>query len=120
MMSLLNKYRKIIAYSVLFAYLFLISLTIFHYHHVDIQTGNYKLSNNVNRTNSNPLDSRDDLTHECMVQQFASTVIDYNFTHVFNFIQQNAEQNFSFLSIINSQPKPLYNSNQHRAPPNFL
>lgn len=119
-MFLLNKYRKIIAFSVLITYLFLVSLTIFHYHHVDIQNGNYKLENDVNRTNSNPLDSRDDLTHECMVQQFASTVIDYNFTHVFNFIQQNGKQDYSFFSIVNFQPKPYYNSNQLRAPPKFV
>lgn len=120
MMFLLNKYRKKITYSVLFPYLFLVSLTIFHYHHVDIQNGNYKFENDVSRTNSNPLDSRDDLTHECMVQQFASTVIDYNFTHVFKFVQKYYKQDYSFFNIISLQPKPHYNSNQHRAPPILL
>ncbi len=119
-MFILNKYRKKITYFVLIPYLFLVSLTIFHYHHVDIQNGDYKFENEFSGRNSNPLDSRDDLTHECMVQQFASTIINYSFTGVFNFVQEYGTQDYSFFKITSLQTKPLYNSNQHRAPPILL
>ena len=113
----LDKYRRKFASVVLVSYLFLVSLTIFHYHHVNIQNGNYRLENNCGATGSNPLDKRDDLTHECTIQQFANTILNYSFTTVFNIIENTGKQDFSLNEILPPTSLPHYNSNPHRAPP---
>ncbi len=119
MISILNKYRKNYSYIILASYLFLIALTVFHYHHVDIQNGNSKIENN-NGSQNDPFDKIIDLTHECTIQQFANTVINYDFTGVFNLINIKTAQSFSFDKILRLTARPIYNSNPHRAPPYSL
>ncbi len=112
-----HKYRKEFAAVMLLSYLFLISLSICHYHHVDIIEGNYSLENGCAGTDSNPFDKLIDSTHECMIQQFAHTVLDYNHIKVFNFVQNTGEQEFSIKEINQHPLDSHYDSNPHRGPP---
>ena len=88
-------------YAALFSYLFLVSLTIFHYHHVDMNEGNYAFAN-YSDTGESPFDKIIDLTHECMIQQFAGTVI--NLTHLdgLNLLRLNNSEKFSFTVSVSS------------------
>jgi hypothetical protein len=119
MINKIDKYRSRYAWVILASYLVLVGLTIFHYHHVNIENGCYKIVNDGG-SETNPFDRIIDLTHECTVQQFANTVIIYNFSGIFNLINNKVEQNFSFDKTLYFQTPLLYNSNPHRAPPNFI
>ncbi|MCL5029394.1 MAG: hypothetical protein M1480_10320 [Bacteroidetes bacterium] len=110
------KYRKLFANIFLATYILFIGLTIIHYHHIDIQNDNYKIVN-TNGTESNLFDKLVDLTHECTVQQFASTIIDFNFAAVFNSFEDKSEQEFLKNEIIKLPSFTQYNNNPHRAPP---
>lgn len=114
-----HKYRKDYAAVMLLAYLFLVSLSIFHYHHVDLQEGNLKIESGCAETGSNPFDRLIDFNHECMIQQFAHTVLDYNHITVFNFVQNTGEQEFISNEIIQYPSYSHYNSNPFRAPPSI-
>ncbi len=113
----LDKYRRQYSTALLLPYLFLVGLSILHYHNIDIQNGNYKLAKQVNDGKPNPLDPRDDLTHECTIMQFASTVLNYSFSSVLSFIKNTGEENLPSISKITFTFEPHYNSNPHRAPP---
>ena len=119
MFNKIYKYRNQYASLILASYLVLVGLTIFHFHHVDIENGYYKIVNEGSGE-TNPFDKIIDLTHECTVQQFANTVINYNFIGIFNLINNNVEQNFSFDKTSYIQTPLLYNSNPHRAPPDSI
>ena len=119
MFKVLVKYRKRYITALLLPYLFLVGLSILHYHHVDIQLGNYKIERHVNEGTANPLDSRDDLTHECVIMQFARTVLNYSFSSTLSFIKNTGEENFQLVKVFSFSFKLHYNSNPHRAPPSF-
>ena len=89
----LNKYRKKLTAVILTSYLLLVSVSILHYHHIDMQMGNYNFTRSSNDTCNDPFDKLVDITHECAVQQFTSTVINYNFITVFNVTKETSVQN---------------------------
>ncbi len=112
-----QKYRKHYAAVMLLSYLLLVSLSIFHYHHVDLQEGNFKIESGCTDTGSNPFDKEIDLTHECTIQLFTHSVLDYNFKTEFNIVQNRGEQEFSFNEIIQHPSNIHYYNNPLRAPP---
>jgi len=120
MFTLLDKYRQRYAVTLLLPYLFLVGLSIFHYHNIDIQNGNYKLINHTNEGRTNPLDSREDLTHDCTIMQFANTVLNYNFTSVLGFIKNTGVENISVNVKVYFNYELHFNSNPHRAPPSII
>ena len=112
-----HKYRKEFAAIMLLSYLFLVSLSIFHYHHVDIVEGNYTIESSGPETGSNPFDKLIDSTHECTIQLFAHSVLDYNHIKVFNFVQNTGEQELSIREENQHLLDSNYDSNPHRGPP---
>ena len=78
MQKYICKYSRYYSYLFLSAYLFLIALTIFHYHNVDLKEGNYQIECAGN-TASGPLDKLIDLHHECLITQFSSTLLNINY-----------------------------------------
>ena len=115
-----RKYRKKYAALMLFSYLFLVTLSILHYHHVDIQEGNYYFISNTQNGGSGPFDKLIDGTHECTIQQFASTVLDYDYIFTPLQINNAGEEEFKVNKIIFHQVKPYYQSKRLRAPPSIL
>lgn len=112
-----HKYRKEFAAVMLLSYIFLVALSIFHYHHVDILEGHYTLESSFPETGSNPFDKLIDSTHECTIQQFAHTVLDYNHIKVFNLVQNTGEQKYSPKEISQHPFNTDYYNNPRRAPP---
>ncbi len=112
-----HKYRKQYAVIMLLAWLFLVALSIFHYHHIDIQEGNFRIETGSASTSSNPFDKEVDLTHECIIQVFAHSVLDYNFKTTFDFLGISSGQEFNYKEIVRSPSNPHYNGNPLRAPP---
>jgi hypothetical protein len=112
----LLKYKQLISGIFLFSYAFLILLGVFHFHHVDIQDNSFRIAKEKN-TESDPFDKLIDLTHECTVQQFASTVSNYTHITPLSLIKNIGEQDFvskeykKYLSILFDENNPL------RAPP---
>jgi len=115
-----NKYRKRYAVAILAAYLLLVSISILHYHQVDIQTGNYEINSDSKSACNDPFDKLVDITHECAIQHFTDTVINYNFITIFNITKETGEQNISLKEILPLPQAPLYNDNRFRAPPRFV
>ena len=114
----LHKYRSIFSSVLLFSYLFLVTITIFHHHNVDIQFGNLSFSTSSSTNYNGPFDKLIDLTHNCSVQQFAGTIL--NYTHLPNITSnQNlvSKSGISFKSQKLPQTKN-YSNNPLRAPPN--
>lgn len=112
-----HKYRKVYAAVMLLSYLLLVSLSIFHYHHVDILDGSYALESSCPETGTSPFDKLVDLTHECTIQQFAHTVLDYNHIKVFNIVQNTGEQELNIKEINQHPLDTNYYNNPRRAPP---
>lgn len=110
------KYKRFISSTFLFSYIFLIALSVFHYHHVNIQNDSYKIVNEKS-SEANPFDKLVDLTHECTIQQFASTVSNYNHVVPLASIRNIGEQCFT----LSEYKKNLFSStdenNPLRAPP---
>lgn len=115
----LNKYRRRYTAVILASYLVLVSISILHYHNIDIQAGNYAITSGGSRTASDPFDKMDDITHECTLQHFANTIINYNFITIFDIIKETAEVNFAFKEILKLPGAPLDYNNPLRAPPLF-
>jgi hypothetical protein len=115
-----NKYRKRYAIAILAAYLLLVSISVLHYHHINIQTGDYEITTDKQNTCNDFFDKFVDITHECTIQHFTDTIINYNFITVFNVIKETNEQNISIKEIIKLPQAPLYNNNCFRAPPLFI
>ncbi len=117
MQKIYQKYQRAFGISLLIPYLFLVAVTIFHYHHVDIRAGNYGISNSTAQGNDSPFDKLIDLSHNCSVQQFSGTVL--NFTYV---VSYNTEKNkfVQSVSIIQNEKLILQTDskdNSLRAPP---
>jgi hypothetical protein len=114
-----NKYRKRCAIAVLAAYLLLVSISILHYHHINIQTGNFEINSTSQNTCNDVFDKIIDITHECTIQHFTETIINYNFAAIFNVIIENGEQNIFINEIPRIPQAPIFNNNPLRAPPFF-
>jgi hypothetical protein len=115
----LNKYRKKLTTVILASYLLLVSVSILHYHHIDLQLGNYNFARSSNDTCNDPFDKLVDNSHECAVQQFTSTVINYNFITVFNVTKETSVQSLFVEEISKLPSAPIFISNPFRAPPLF-
>ena len=120
MKNYFNKYRKQYSYIFLPAYLFLISLTIFHYHHYDFRQGNYNLEQiPVNQT-PNPFDKFSDINGECIVAHFSNSIDNISYVPVIS--SEIADYNI-YLPIKknNRIPKQEIHFKHHlRAPPSEL
>lgn len=114
-----NKYRKRYATAILASYLLLVAISIFHYHHINIQTGNYEITSDSQGNFFDAFDKIVDITHECTVQHFTETIINYNFITVFDVIKETCVQNISVIEIIRLPQAPHFNDNPLRAPPLF-
>ena len=110
------KYRRKFAALLLFSYLFLLTLTVLHYHHVNMDKGDVQIQLGGGG-GSSPFAKIIDLTHECTVQQFANTVLNYSFTGVFNIIENKGGQEFLFDDEVSIPLKSFSHSNGLRAPP---
>ncbi len=119
-MNYLNKYAKPYSYIFLSAYLFLVSLTIFHYHHYDFQQGNYELEQSPEHQTTNPFDKYFELNGECIVAHFTNTINNFNYVPVLSSEAANHKVYFSL--IYNSKlSNQKYNYNHYlRAPPSKL
>jgi len=112
-----NKYRKRFTTLILASYLLLVTISILHYHHINIQAGNYQLSRNSDSNSFDAFDKLDDVTHECTIQHFTETIINYNFLTVLDVIKETSVQNISFKEIIQLTQSPVDYNNPLRAPP---
>ena len=113
------KYPK--QYSLIFlgAYLFLISLTIFHYHHYDFRQGNYNLEQIPGSQSPNPFDKFSDVNGECIVAHFSNTIDNINYVPFLSSEAANTGFYFS-LNTHDKVPKYVINYINHlRAPPQF-
>jgi hypothetical protein len=81
--------------------------------------GNYDISAGSNDTCNDPFDKLVDITHECAIQQFTSTVINYNFVTVFNVTKETSVQNIFIKEIVKLSRAPFQSNNPFRAPPLF-
>ena len=112
-----NKYTKQYSYIFLAAYLFLIALTIFHYHHYDFQQGNYNFEQVPENQTTNPFDKYFALNGDCIVLHFTKTIDNINYVPVLNSESVNIEIYLS-LNTHNRVPKLQINNNHYlRAPP---
>jgi hypothetical protein len=114
-----TKYRKRYASAILAAYLMLVSISILHYHHINIQTGYFQISEDNEKACNDVFDQIVDITHECAIQHFTDTIITYNFTPLFNVTKEIAEQRIALREIPRPPQAPVYNNNHFRAPPIF-
>jgi hypothetical protein len=119
MFSNFNKHKKKYAALILAAYVLLVSISILHYHHINVQTGNYAIQCDSQRPSGDVFDKFVDITHECTIQHFTETIINYSFIAVFNVIPETSVQNFSFKEIVMLLVAPHDSSNPFRAPPLF-
>ena len=114
-----NKYSKQYSYIFLSAYLFLISLTIFHYHQYDFTQGNYWLEQSHENQTPNPFDKFTDVNGECAVVHFSNSVVNIYYVPIFNTKIESSE---FYLSIRNNKvPKQEFNYEHHlRVPPSKI
>lgn len=114
-----NKYRKQYSFTFLGAYLFLISLTIFHYHHYNLQQGNYNFEQVPQDQSTNPFDRFFNLNGECIVEHFISTIDNISYFPALRSETINREVYLS-LNVQNKVPKQEFNYKHHlRAPPSI-
>jgi hypothetical protein len=115
-----SKYTGKYACIFLGAYLFLILLTIFHYHHYNFQQGNYKLEQIPESQSPNPFDKFSEVNGECIVSHFANTIYNINYVLILNSEIANSEVCLS-LNSDNIFPKLEFNYKPYlRAPPSKL
>ncbi|HVO75240.1 MAG TPA: hypothetical protein VMT35_14515 [Ignavibacteriaceae bacterium] len=111
-----NKYRKSSAALFLSAQIFLISLTTFHFHNIDIKAGNFSFKGFQELPAAIPIDSPDDTAYNCSVQQFSTSIYNLSFSDYYICLFQN--NTYFDLSYISEKPQQEYfNSNYLRAPP---
>jgi hypothetical protein len=81
--------------------------------------GNYCINSGSNDTCNNPFDKLVDITHECAIQHFTETVINFNFITDFNLTNESTEQSIFLIEFLSLPPASFYNNNPFRAPPLF-
>ncbi len=118
MKTRISKYQKYISAIFLASYILFIGITIIHYHHIDIQNGNFRFIDN-DEFQVNLFDKLVDITHECTIQQFANTILDFNFKADLNLIKDNSKFDFINSEVIELPNYSIHNSNPLRAPPSF-
>ncbi len=116
-MSYFHKYIKFYSYIFLSAYLFLISQSVFHYHHYDFQQGNYKLKQVPESGIPNPFDKFSDVNGECIVIHFISSIDNINYVPFLSSEEVNIE---CYLLLNKHEKAPIQDFkyiNHLRAPP---
>ena len=114
------KYTRQYSYIFLTAYLFLISLTIFHYHHYNFLQGNFNLEQVPLNQPPNPFDKFADVNGECIVTHFTNSIDNFNYIPVFSRYAADTGINFSLFGN-NKVSKQEFNYKHHlRAPPSKL
>lgn len=117
MSSKFNRHTRFYATIFLSAYLFLVTLTIFHYHHFDYQTNLFKIENRTDRGNEDIFGKLVDSTNECIVFQFTGTVLNYSYFGTLVSARFFSPQIIKLKEIYKLPSKPKFNDNQLRAPP---
>ncbi len=121
MKYLSKKYKNSAALIFLSAYVFFISLTVFHYHHVGIQLDNSRQIENTAGRQSSPFDKLIDLTHDdCSVQQFASSILNFSFTGTFESFVNNSHESITSFPAPHEKNQDVELQNPLRAPPSVL
>ena len=117
MISYFSKYRENFASVILLAYTILVLISVFHYHHIDIQDGQYKL-NTENAETTNPFDKFVDSSHECTIQHFTNIVFASSFISSGYFISNIPDVKI-FISneLVKFSLIPFSTSYPFRAPP---
>ncbi len=115
-----DKYQKHYSYLFLAAYLFLLSLTVFHYHHIDITSNNFKIETDTGLNSGGPFDKLVDINHECMIQQFTRTVLNYSFNANLAVQKYIEPQVFAPKEIKTFPNHNHFNCNPLRAPPALI
>ncbi len=112
-----TKYRKNFAAIILTAYSILVLVSVFHFHHIDIQSGQYKLKSE-NAESTNPFDKFIDASHECTIQHFTDIVFANSFTSSTYFISNIPDVKI-FISnkLVKFSSVPFLKSYPLRAPP---
>jgi hypothetical protein len=113
------KYSRHYSYLFLSAHLFLIGLTVFHYHHYNFQAGNYNFELN-GKENPSPIDNLVDVNNECIVSHFSNTISTTNYVPV---IISEKNNNKTYFTLENKDKSPyhiLYKHSLLRAPPSKL
>jgi hypothetical protein len=120
MINYISKYRKHYSYLLLSGYLFLVALSVFHYHHIDILKGNYQFNSLSGENASAPIDILVGLDNECIVSHFASTISSINYFPE-NYFRYEASKTYtSFESPGKLFCVVLFRNNPLRAPPSVL
>ncbi len=111
------KYKKRFSYLLLLVYLFVVALSVFHYHQIDIRSGNYQLNSSRDKNTAVPVDALVGLDAECIVTHFTSTISSINYfpeisragsdSRVFSFLEQPDKLSYVV----------LFRNNPLRAPP---
>ena len=114
-----SKYRRKYTTAALAAYLLLLSLSVMHYHHINILNGDYQYRCDIPATAYDSFDRFVDGTHECTVQHAAQTVIAFGFDSVFIIINGTDSQKVTLKEVTKLPPSPHHNGNPLRAPPLF-
>jgi hypothetical protein len=119
MQKYIYKYYRQYTYLFLSAYLFLIALTIFHYHKYNFQEGNYDFELNT-KENASPIDNLADVNSECTVSHFSNTISNSSYAPVV-IPERNNDKTYFVLENKNELPyQILYKHNPLRAPPSIL
>jgi len=120
MSNYIYKYKKRFSYLLLLVYLFVVALSVFHYHQIDIRNGDFQVSGSQDKNNSVPIDALAGLDAECIVTHFISTISSVNY---FPEISYTGSDNQVFTSL--EHPDKLcyvvsFGNNPLRAPPAVL
>jgi hypothetical protein len=120
MQSYIYKYKKEYSYLLLSGYLFLVGLSVFHYHHINLENGNYKVESSQQGNSEIPIDKLLGLDNECIVTHFASTISNISYVPK---IVSGIDNNEVYISFENPDKLPhikLSKNNLLRAPPSIL
>ncbi len=120
MRNYIYKYSRYHGYLFLSAYLFLIALTVFHHHNINLMEGNYKLESNSGDSDTTPFNRLIDFHHECLITQFSSTVLNISYAPKL-FARENDNKGYFIIDRHNRLPYHILAKHSLlRAPPSFF
>lgn len=114
-MSAFKKYHHLPQWSLLFAYVFLIGLSILHHHHYNLNALNILADEPVQSASSNDLIQ--DYTGNCIVHHFTSNLLDYFYSSSEISGYQPPVYDYLILSSFHFTLTALRSSVSLRAPP---
>ena len=115
-----TKYKRRSSYVLLLTYIFIFTLSVFHYHHIDLKNGNYYYTEESEKQSGISIDEIVGLSNECIVTHFTSTISNLNyFPEIIS-----GENNHGVYTSLESPHKisfvVLFRNNPLRAPPPVL